>query len=407
VRVEKAIAAALEPVIELVLAAEARIDEIDKRPAAKGERGDDGKDADPEQVAAILADKYFEVLRGPSGRDGENGAAGATPTAEAVAEALLARFPEALRGEKGRSGRDGRDADPEAVAAILASKFLHVLRGPAGKSGKNGKDGLDGSDGKDADAEQVAEVLLTKYADRLRGQKGDKGDKGERGEDGAPADVEQVAAVLAEKHAELLRGAKGDAGDDGKRGPPGDKGSDGKDGADGVGITVKSWSPGVYRKGEIVQHDIGRYSVALKDTASIPGASEEWERIGTSGFKYCGIKKSGVAYEVGDIYIDDGTTFMWTGEKARMLAKRGEKGAKGDKGDKGDAGRDGDAAPDIIDISVEIDRFIFVKSNGEVVEAKADWFFELASKMSETILKFESRIEMLDELIEERAKERA
>jgi hypothetical protein len=499
----------------------------------RGPKGDDGRDAPApdvdalafkmvDQVSAKLIARHADDLRGPKGEKGERGkdADVTAVTAEVVAK-VLADHAEELRGSK---GQDGKDADVTAVTALLAKDYSEQLRGPKGE------------DGKDADPAFVAGILAKDYAEQLRGPAGvspavgavvakllaEHSDdiKGPQGEPGKDAEPEAVAKFLASKFAEQLRGEKGERGDKGERG------GDGQDGAAGAGIEAPLWQQGVYRKGTVVQHDFGRYSRALCDTAN-PPASKDWERVGTGGFAFKGVKKSEQQYEIGDIYLDDGSAFIWLGDTAKMLVKRGRDGAegkrgpKGERGDKGERGTGiadfvfdgkgfalatddgevysidigdvvnpvssalskewnlekrfvaydevvqarlssetpingfqgkfkpntnytagdlvsgpdglylctqnnrspdlsrkgwtklvkhgtkGDPAPDIIGVRVEVGRFVFVKSNGQELQAKADWLLDLQSQLSETIGKFESRLAFLDALIEEKGSQRA
>ena len=150
----------------------------------------------------------------------------------------------------------------------------------------------------------------------------------------------------------------------------------GEKGSDGVGLDAPIWANGIYRKGQIVQHNIGQYFEASADTADEPGTSESWSRIGKSGFRFCNGFKADRQYLDGDIYVKDYCTFMVANGEPRMIAKVGS------KGDKGDPGKDADVelvAKSIIknpdfekkleDVSNGVEDFV-VSENGFVLSTK-------------------------------------
>jgi hypothetical protein len=143
----------------------------------------------------------------------------------------------------------------------------------------------------------------------------------------------------------------------------------GKDGVDGIGFNLKSWEAGIYREGTMVQHNIGQAFKALRDTSDEPGTSEDWERVGSQGFRWTGVKSLDAEYQEGDLYIDGGTTFMWVGGKGRMVAQRGRNGKDGIDGKDG---KDGSNAPQITEIRWDAKGVAFVFDNGDLVEADVD-----------------------------------
>src|SRR3546814_12982050 len=91
------------------------------RPADAGRDGFDGEDADPEPVAALVAEQV---------------------------EKAVAAIPVPKDGEPGRDGIDGKDADPETVAALVAEQVEKAVAAIAApKDGERGRDGIDGKDG--------------------------------------------------------------------------------------------------------------------------------------------------------------------------------------------------------------------------------------------------------------------
>lgn len=170
-----------------------------------------------------------------------------------------------------------------------------------------------------------------------------------KGAPGVNGETPQVNhELIAQQIAETIEPPR-----DGKDGEPGTNGKDGdngRDGIDGVGHNVKEWAPGVYREGALVQHDMGRIARAKRDTAEQPGSGNDWERIGLGGFRWRGVK-SDTAYEHGDFYIDDGTTFLVLDGKAHMFCRKGRNGKDGEpgaNGKDGENGRDGKDASALI-----------------------------------------------------------
>jgi hypothetical protein len=374
---EKAIASALEPVVDSLIELESRVESISKAAGPQGEAGKDGRDADPQDVAAILIKDHADVLRGAPGKDGKD----AEPVdVDLVAKALAETYADTL---KGQDGKDAEPVDVDLVAKALVENHADTLKGQDGKDAEpvdvelvakalveNHADTLKGQDGKDADpvdVELVAKALAETYADTLRGSDG---------KDAEPVDVELVAKTLSTDYADALRGEKG---------------------ADGVGIMAKQWEPGVYREGTIVQHDIGRFSIALKDTASEPWASDDWQRIGTGGFRFCGLKREGREYQVGDIFIDDGSCFMQTEKKPRMIVQKGKPGEKGEKGDRGEKG---DSAPDIIGVEFDANgNLVIIKSDGNIIEVKGLALKESMKAYAETFVEVQKRLNIIDQMI--------
>ncbi len=170
------------------------------------------------------------------------------------------------------------------------------------------------------------------------------GEKGEKGLDGLPGekgvsiksitqnDDKTVEILLDNEEKVTLELPQGEAGQNGE---------DGEDGNDGAGIDSKSWQAGVYREGSTVQHHIGQYFKALKDTADEPGDSPDWERIGNAGFRFAKQFNKETIYKNGDLYIKDYGLFGVFNGEAKLIAGRGPKGDRGEKGLSGANGKDG------------------------------------------------------------------
>lgn len=195
--------------------------------------------------------------------------------------------------------------------------------------------------------DKVDQIKVEKGDQGPQGEKGEKGDAGERGDKGDTGDVGERGpqgeqGPAGERGITGERGEKGEKGDTGERGlageqgPIGERGEKGETGENGAGIEVRSWEAGIYREGSIVQHHVGQYFKAVRDTSLEPnpidGENEDWERIGTAGFRFAkGFAESRV-YKKGDLFVKDFGLFMWNGEKAQLLAGRGPKGERGEKG---------------------------------------------------------------------------
>lgn len=102
-------------------------------------------------------------------------------------------------------------------------------------------------------------------------------------------------------------------------------------------LDAPAWSPGVYRKGAVVQHFLGQYFEATVDTASEPGDGVSWRRLGSHGFRYRGLHVAGASYELGDLVARDGSMMLHTGAELTWLALRGKPGPRG-PGPKGETG---------------------------------------------------------------------
>jgi hypothetical protein len=188
-----------------------------------------------------------------------------------------------------------------------------------------------------------------------RGLPGEPGERGRDGVDGKSVSVEEVAsAIVAIPAFEQL--VKGERGDPGETGEPG---------LDGLGVDLPLHEPGaVYRQGAFVTYAHGKVYRALRDTASKPG-SADWERIGTLGFEFKGVKTD-EAYEEGDIYVDGGSAFIVTRGRGRLLAGRGKDGAEGKRGE------NGAPAPRVVAIKASAGSLAFAFDDGSVEEASLE-----------------------------------
>ena len=282
----------------------------------QGEKGNDGnpgapgRNADPNEVAALLKNDGDFCGR-IKGKDGAPGLGIKAVEIEPDNSAFHLIFEddtdvkiELARGEK---GEPGKDADPAAVAALLVDQL---------KSDLTFKEELKGKPGV-----SIQNVTSKDYEILVCLDNGDEYSFAlPKGENGKDADPNQVANCLC-KNADFLKLVQGPKGEQGEPGPQGEPGSTGVPGA---GITSKLFIDGeIYRKDDIVQAHIGQFFQALKDTSQTPGDSDHWQRLGECGFRFLGPKpKDESTLKSGDWFIDGGSLFMHFKGETRMIIKR-------------------------------------------------------------------------------------
>ena len=198
---------------------------------------------------------------------------------------------------------------------------------PAPLHGKDGQDGADGKDGESIVGPQGEKGEAGPPGESIQGEKGAKGDKGDPGD-----------SIVGEKGdpgppGESIEGPQGEQGPQGESivGEKGEKGDTGDTGADGLGTNTPLWSDGVYREGAVVQHNFGQHFRALRDTAENPN-SEDWERIGSLGFRLAGAFKKDAEYSEGDLFVKDFGLFLYNKGEATCIAGRGPRGQRGEQG---------------------------------------------------------------------------
>ena len=149
--------------------------------------------------------------------------------------------------------------------------------------------------------------------------------KGEKGEAGKDAEPETVAKHIM-SHDEYVKMITGN---------------------DGLGLETKQYDGSIFREGSFVTHNFGQFFKALKDTNAEPGTSEDWERVGSAGFRFTGPYDAEKQYEDGDLFVKDyglfihykGESTLWVGRGPQ--GKRGQKGLAGKDGIDGKDGKDG------------------------------------------------------------------
>jgi hypothetical protein len=245
-KIEKAIVAGIEPVMDGLVALEKRVDQIQLVP---GPAGEPGKDADPAAVAQVLAadTQFTERLKGATGAPG------------------VAGEP----GEPGQPGAPGRDADPAAVAQALAADgaFTEKVKGVPGEPGKDGTNGTDGAgiaapqwvEGAVYRQGTVVTANIGQYFVALKDTasspdepahwqrlgSGGLRHRGEFDKDATYIDgdlfVKDFGTFAIVNGTPVILAGRGAAGRPGERGIPGPKGTDGKDGSTIIGAEVRDF----------------------------------------------------------------------------------------------------------------------------------------------------------------------
>ncbi len=152
---------------------------------------------------------------------------------------------------------------------------------------------------------------------------------------------EEVAKIKPMPGPAGERGPAGSPGERGDQGEPGPPGARGERGADGAGLEAPAWSPGIWREGATVQHHLGQFFRAQRDTADEPGAGDAWARLGTLGFRLAPPWVEGATYGDGDLFVRDFGLFLQHGGEASLLVGRGPRGERGVRGERGEPGHDG------------------------------------------------------------------
>lgn len=286
----------------------------------------------------------------------------------------------------------------EPVVAMLRDMQKRIDSLPAPERGEKGEPGEPGKDAEPLSVDEVVKALAVELGDSL---------KGEPGKDAAPVDPAEVAKCLAADHAELL---KGEPGKDAEAVDPIEvaralyaaHGKDlrGTDGRDGLGIEVKQYAPGVYREGTFCTANFGQYFKAVRDTAAAPGESDDWERIGSAGFRFTGAFDEGKQYASGDLFVRDFGCFLVVDGEAKLLAGRGAKGERGAVGPSGANGKDGKDGSTIVSFEQTPAGFQMVYEKAGKLEAVSCDFsaalVEMAQPLLEKIAALESRLAAME-----------
>lgn len=318
--VKEYVSGSVAPLVERLEAMERRLDDM---PTPQ-----DGKDADPAEVAAIVSEgmkselseiraavEAIEVPELPDIPKMVADAVAAIPepqdgksvTVEDVSPLIEESVSKAVSElPKPKDGVDGEDGDP-------GEKGEPGRDGVDGKDGSQGEKGAPGSDGKDGrDGVDIADlvrgedgrIIVTLSNGMTRDLGSFKGEKGEPGKDGTDGE-EGARGPEGEKGAPGKDGLDGAAGERGERGQPGEDGRDGLgfddmrfeyDGERTVSLIFERgeetkrhdmrlpipiyrepYNPGKsYERGDVVSHG-GSMWTAQKDTKEKPGETADWK----------------------------------------------------------------------------------------------------------------------------------
>lgn len=142
---------------------EDRIRAVEAREPVKGDCGEpgaDGRDADPEAIAALVRDEVVRAIAAiPAPQDGKS--VTVEDVEPLIAERVTAFVTEAVKaipvpvngkdGRDGIDGRDGKSVEPADIEPMLRSAVAEaVAEIPVPKDGRDGVDGKDGRNGLDA-----------------------------------------------------------------------------------------------------------------------------------------------------------------------------------------------------------------------------------------------------------------
>jgi len=268
----------------------------------KGEQGEEGaaEHVDYDGVLELLKgnDEFLKLVKGETGKDGDS------VTLKELVDAMLP----SLTKEFAEIVEHAVTVDYEILTGLVTDN-------------KHFAKSLTGAAGKDADNELIINTLRADEEFQLAL-------KGEQGAAGEDADSEAIYKALSISE-EFQSGLKGEQGEQGVA---------------GLGVDTPRWVAGVHRKGTFVAHHHGQHFKALQDTVGEPSSSQDWARVGTAGFRMTGAFKSEARYTEGDFFVKDFGLFLFSNEKANLIAGRGtsgKKGAKGDIGNRGASGTDG------------------------------------------------------------------
>lgn len=350
--IEKELVKALEPIFEVLHSLQRQLDNIQLTPGPKGEKGEP---PNLELLAKAMAEAYGSILRGEKGDPGKDGVA---PTVEEIKTSLLssADFLSMVKGEK---GDPGQNSDLDAICATLIEKHIDKIRGPKGDAAEaieinlddvrdtliKSKEFIDLIKAPAPDVSEVAKAIFAEFKEALKG------------EPGKDADHSKIAAELKEDAA-FVKSLVGEKGEKGETGPAGPAGS---------GIGSIRWQKGVYRSGTTVQHFLGHYYCAKRDTADEPGTSEDWVRMGSNGFRI--LEKALPADQMldGDIYPMRGGSCIWYDGKAHRLTEPGPAGLPGVNGAPGESGKN---APHFVAGEISGNSLVLALSDGTLLDCE-------------------------------------
>ena len=210
---------------------------------------------------------------------------------------------------------------------------------------------------------ELAELVRARLAELKDGAPGSPGDAGPQGPAG-----EQGPAGPAGPQGEAGKGIEGPQG---PAGAPGLDGKAGEDGAPGELPQARAWAEGVHYRGEVVTH-AGATWQARSDTARAP-PHDDWLQLAAAGkdaaqLTIRGTYSEDAEYRQLDVVALGGSSFVARADNPgacpgagwQLIASAGRPGKPGLKGERGDAGpqgQRGEAAPAILQWTIDRKRF--------------------------------------------------
>jgi len=408
-----------------------------------GERGEPGRDADEEAVAARVAEKMAGELAGlrtivtevREVQENTDLTAIVTGVAKEVVAEAMAEIPVPQDGksvtlddvrpmiEEGitaavaaipapKDGENGKDADP-AVIRQMVEEIAPVAVSESVRAYFEANPVRDGMDGTSVTLEDVIPIIEEKIAEAVAaipapkdGKDGVDGKDGRDGEPGPKGDrgqgIDDIDLQLADDgRAMVLRFTAGDvkrsfevalpegpAGRDGVDGAPGERGPEGPE---GKLRQVREWEDRVHYAGDVVTYEGGVYQ-AVRDTGKEPGG-DDWccivkpGRDGADGrsFTLRGTYSADAEYRALDVVALNGASFAAKQDNPGECPGPGwqlvaTQGKAGKPGPKGDRGERGFVtASTVIDARLSDDG-VLTLVNSDGTEVQCD-FYPILSKI--------------------------
>lgn len=173
--IEKALAAALEPVLDDLIALEKKLDAIQLREGPQGPQGEPAPPVNVTELAVKIYTEYGDKLK-------------ADPIdTDALLKQFITDHRAELKGETGEAGPQGEAGkDAEVDYTQLAERVY-----------KDYGDSLRAPEPEPVDYTRLAELVVTEYGDQLKGV------------DAKQLDAVDIGLYLMEHHVDMLKGPKG------------------------------------------------------------------------------------------------------------------------------------------------------------------------------------------------------
>lgn len=312
-----------------------------------GDRGEPGKDADPEVIAALVAEGIAKAL--PAAIQKAFDEREADMVAKAAAAVPVPRDGvDGLPGKDGEPGVDGKSvemADVEALVVGVVDKAIgareQALIDKAVAAIPRPNDGRDGKDGADVDMEVVKAVLSEMVAALPKAVDGKDGRDGTNGRDALELDVRRGLDPLRRYHPNEVIAYRGGMIRSYRQTDPMPDGGD---------LEAKGWhviTNGIAELAADLSEDGRRLGLAI----SMTDGSLVTKTVALPTTIYRGIWRDGYTYTKGDQATRDGSSWTLMVDDPRgkpgddgsgwvLSSKRGRDGTDGLKGERGERGKD-------------------------------------------------------------------